>query len=140
VCAATLHSPRGAVTIACVMPPVTWSCPNCGRRVPLRVAQCHCGTTREDAEQAAARVPVLEGGVSRPRSRPSGPPLRIGPLTWDQKALVIAIVVVALLGLVRLFWPSKPEPLVPVLGYVNPAPTPKPKPTPTPQGWKLPWK
>jgi hypothetical protein len=123
------------------MPPVTWSCPNCGRRVPLRVPQCHCGTTREDAEQqAAAQKAAPVGRVARPRARLPGPPLRIGPLSWDMKALLIGIAVVAVLGLVRLFWPSKPDRVVPVLGYVNPAPKPTPRPTPTPTGWKLPWK
>jgi hypothetical protein len=56
------------------------------------------------------------------------------------KALLIGIVVVALLGVVRLFWPSSPDRVVPVLGYVNPGPKPTPRPTPTPTGWKLPWR
>jgi len=127
------------------MPPVTWSCPNCGRRVPLRISQCHCGTTREDAERlAAARGPVPQaggGGVPRRRARRFGPPLRIGPLSWDLKALLVGIVVVIALGVASLFWPRKPENIVPVLGYANTRPpSPAPSPTPKPKGWKLPWK
>jgi hypothetical protein len=61
-------------------------------------------------------------------------------LSWDLKALLIGIVLVVLLGLVRLFWPGKPEVIVPVLGHVDATPRPLPKPTPKPRGWKLPWR
>jgi hypothetical protein len=129
------------------MPAVTWSCPNCGRRVPLRVSQCHCGTTREDADRLAAAggpAPTARGGgVPRPRPRRPGRAFRIGPLSWDLKALLVGIVVVILLGIASLFWPREPERIVPVLGYVNPrppSPSPSAKPTPSPKGWKLPWK
>ena len=127
------------------MSSVTWPCPNCGRRVPNRVSQCHCGTTREDAERLAAaggpEPPARGGAVPRPRPRRFGPPLRIGPLGGDVKALLVAIVIVTVLGIASLFWPRKPENIVPVLGYANTRPpTPSPSPTPKPKGWKLPWK
>jgi hypothetical protein len=47
---------------------------------------------------------------------------------------------VALLGIVRLFWPSQPERIVPVLGHVDATPKPLPTPTPKAKGWKLPWR
>jgi hypothetical protein len=53
--------------------------------------------------------------------------------------LIIGIVIVALLGLVRLFWPGQPERIVPVLGHVDATPRPTPKPTPKPKSW-LPWR
>jgi hypothetical protein len=108
------------------------------------VSQCHCGTTREDALRQA------EAASGTPLPRPArlgrpGPPVRWGTLGRDVQALLIAIVVVALLGLVRLFWPSRPEPLLPVLGHMDATPSPTPRPTarPTPKpkskGFRLPW-
>jgi hypothetical protein len=121
------------------MSSVTWPCPNCGRRVPNRISQCHCGTTREDAlRQAEAGAAVSPPGALRPARRGTG--IRIGPLTWDLKALLIGLVLVALLGIVRLFWPSQPERIVPVLGHVDATPKPLPTPTPKAKGWKLPWR
>ncbi|HSD26417.1 MAG TPA: hypothetical protein VLL75_03890 [Vicinamibacteria bacterium] len=125
------------------MSTVTWPCPNCGRRVPNRVSQCHCGTTREDAlRQAEAASAVVERSI-RPRPRRTGPSLRWGALGRDIKALLVGIVVVTLLGLLSLLWPGRPQPLVPLLGHVDatpaPAPTPTPRPTPRPRSW-LPWK
>jgi hypothetical protein len=121
------------------MPSVTWPCPNCGRRVPNRVEQCHCGTTREDAlRQAAAGAAVRPTGA--PRAARRGAPIRLGPLTWDLKALLIGIALVALLGLVRLFWPSQPAAVVPLLGHLDAPRSPAPTPTPKAQPWKLPWR
>lgn len=121
------------------MSSVTWLCPNCGRRVPNRVSQCHCGTTREDAlRQAAAGAAVSPS--ARPRAARRGPPIRLGPLSWDLKALLIGLALVVLLGLVRLFWPGHSEPIVPVLGHVDATPRPTPAATPKAHGWKLPWR
>jgi hypothetical protein len=121
------------------MSSVTWPCPNCGRRVPNRVPECHCGTTREDAlRQAAAGAAVGPSGT--PRAARRGPPIRLGPLTWDLKALLIGLVLVSLLGLVRLFWPGQPTPVVPLLGHLDIRPSPTPTPTPKGKGWKLPWR
>ncbi len=111
------------------MSSVTWACPRCGRRVPNRAPACHCGMTQEQARQQPAPPP-------RPSAQPR--PRRRGPswgdvwkdFTWDLKALAIGLVLVAILGLVWLLVPHKPEPIVPVLGIVVPAPTPNPTPTP----------
>jgi hypothetical protein len=107
------------------------------------VSQCHCGTTREDALRQAEAAGAVAQPSSKPRVRRSGPPLRWGPLGRDIKALVIGIVIVALLGLVRHFWPDQPERVVPVLGHVDAVPSPTPKPTPQAKpkakSW-LPWR
>jgi hypothetical protein len=120
------------------MSSVTWLCPNCGRRVPNRVAVCHCGTRREQAQQAepqAALVPARRV-PSRPAPRRAAGP----PLSWEIKALAAALVLVALLGMARLLVPWQPEPVHPLLGFSAPAPTPTPRPTPSPTPlFKLPW-
>jgi hypothetical protein len=121
------------------MSSATWPCPNCGRRVPNRVSQCHCGTTREDAVRQA-EVGAAVGSRETVRKARRGPPIRLGPLTWDLKALLIGIALVLLLGVVRLFWPGEPERIVPVLGHVDATPRPGPTPTPKSKGWKLPWR
>jgi hypothetical protein len=121
------------------MSSVTWACPNCGRRVPNRVSQCHCGTTREDALRQAAAAGAAAEPSPKPRARLPGPAFRWAALGRDIKALIIGIVIVALLGLVRLFWPGQPERIVPVLGHVDATPTPTLKPTPKPKSW-LPWR
>jgi len=121
------------------MSSVTWPCPNCGRRVPNRVSQCHCGTTKEDAVRQAEAAAAQGAPVPRARPRPTGPRVRFGSLGWDIKGLMIGLVVVALLALVRFFWPSEPERIVPVLGHVDATPSPTPRPTPKSRGFKLPW-
>ena len=61
------------------MSSVTWLCPNCKRRVPNRVSTCHCGTTRAQAdqaaaaEQAAAKRPEPKAWTPRPRPIPGRP-------------------------------------------------------------------
>ena len=42
---ASRSKPRTAL-VQSVATPTVWDCPNCKRRVPLRVAQCRCGTPR----------------------------------------------------------------------------------------------
>ncbi|HSD30252.1 MAG TPA: hypothetical protein VLL75_23335 [Vicinamibacteria bacterium] len=121
----------------------TWSCPSCGRRVPLRAGTCHCGMTRTQAEEraaAAAAAPV------RPpdRRRAAGAGLRaevVAAMTRDVKLLVgvSALVLVAGLGWL-LFGPRSAPAVPPVLGWVDQGPPPAPKPTPLPRPpFKLPW-
>ena len=113
------------------MSSVTWACPRCGRHVPNRAPTCHCGMTQEQARQQPAPP-----APPSPPTRPRGPgfPWRDTwkDLTWDLKALAIGVVLVAILGLAWLLVSHKPEPIVPVLGIVVPAPTPTPTPTTTP--------
>ncbi|PYQ24088.1 MAG: hypothetical protein DMF79_02530 [Acidobacteria bacterium] len=119
------------------MASVTWTCPNCNRRVPNRAPACHCGTTRAQAEQL--EIALAKGGAPLGRSAPA----KVG---WDIKGLAIGLVVVAVLGLTWLFLPHRPDPIVPVLGFADHVPTPPPSPPPkTPRKpipsppFKLPW-
>lgn len=119
----------------------TWQCPACGRRVPLRVSACHCGMTRERAtalEEARAEAARPETA----RLRPTAPalPTPPAPLPRDVKALLAGAALVAVLGLGWFFFGPRPEPIAPVLGYIDasPPPAPRPAPAPTP-AFKLPW-
>jgi hypothetical protein len=40
------RTPAAAAASAPSAPAVTWACPTCHRRVPLRIAECRCGTAR----------------------------------------------------------------------------------------------
>jgi hypothetical protein len=119
----------------------TWQCPACGRRVPLRVSTCHCGMTRERAEAAAA----AQAEASRPAAR-SPQPVRRGPRTpaaplpRDVKVLLSGVALMAVFGLGWLAFGPAPDPVAPVLGYVDAGPPPAPRPTPSPTPpFKLPW-
>jgi hypothetical protein len=125
------------------MPSLTWTCPNCQRRVPNRVDACHCGTTRGQAEQLAASSP--SGAGAGAAFGYGGPAVR-EELGWDVKgpALGLVLVVVAAAGWL-VFRPYRPDPIVPVLGFVDkgratatttPAPSRRPVPPPL---FKLPW-
>lgn len=112
----------------------TWTCPSCGRRVPLRAEVCHCGATRAQAEEASAATPA---GPRRPRTVA---PTRLPPMPADVMALVAGGVVVLVAG---LFWlvlgPRRPSTMPAVLGYVEVGPPPaRPSPPPQPP-FKLPW-
>ena len=56
------------------MASVTWQCPRCGRRVPNRVDECHCGMGREAALAAAPKA------VGRGPASPSPAPRRADTL------------------------------------------------------------
>ena len=115
----------------------TWTCPSCGRRVPLRAEACHCGMTRARAEEVAAAFPV-EAPPRRARSRlPVSRREVLATMPADVKALVVAGAIVLAAGLGWLvFGPSRPNSTPAVLGHVDQGPPPAPKPTPP---FKLPW-
>lgn len=124
------------------MASVTWTCPNCSRRVPNRVDACHCGTTRSQAEQLAAAAPP---GAGAGASFESGSPAVGAELGWDVKGPAVGLLLVAVLAVGWLvFRPFRPDPIYPVLGFVDKAPTPPPpppaprRPAPPPL-FKLPW-
>jgi hypothetical protein len=123
----------------------TWSCPACGRRVPLRVDACHCGATRQQAEERAAATAAVEvaSAPAPPVARPVAarePRLRWSSLPGDVRALVAGIALVALAGMGWLLFGPPPAPIAPVLGYVDHGPPPVPRPTPRPAPpFKLPW-
>jgi len=118
----------------------SWTCPTCGRRVPLRVGACHCGMPRARAEELAAAAAPVE---RRPPGRTRGPSRGrfFAALPPDVKALVVgsALVMVAGLGWMA-FAPRRPSTAPALLGRVDLGPPPVPKPTPTPRPpFKLPW-
>jgi len=109
----------------------TWTCPACGRRVPLRVDACHCGATRAPAEErTAAAAPRPRAPVARPR---------LPPLPADVKAFVVGAALVLVAG---LFWlvlgPSRPAAVPAILGYADAGPPPV-RSTAARPPFKLPW-
>jgi len=120
----------------------TWICPACSRRVPLRVGACHCGMARDRAEEIAA----AEARTSQPASRPVGPPAVRAPRTpgtplpSDVRALLAGVAVVALAAMGWLAFGPRPDPVVPVLGFVDAGPPPAPRPSGPPEpAFRLPW-
>ena len=121
--------------------PHTWTCPSCGRRVPLRAEACHCGMTRARAEEVAAAFPA-EAPPRPARSRlPVSRREVLATMPGDVKALVVAGAIVLAAGLGWLvFGPSRPSSTPAILGHVDQGPPPAPKPTPRPTPpFKLPW-
>jgi hypothetical protein len=119
----------------------TWTCPSCGRRVPLRAETCHCGMTRARAEELAAAAPAA-APVRRARSRlPVDRREVVSAMTGEVKALLVAGAIVMVAGLGWLvFGPSRTTPIPAVLGHVDPGPPPAAKPTPPPRPpVQLPW-
>jgi len=124
----------------------TWTCPACGRSGPLRVDACHCGVTREQAEDRAAAAAAAAEAAAAPvprvarRAAGSEPRLTWGSLPGDVRALVVGIAIVMLAGMGWLLFGPAPAPIAPVLGYVDAGPPPAPRPTPRPTpAFKLPW-
>jgi hypothetical protein len=115
--------------------------------VPLRVAVCHCGMTRENADQRAAAAAAAEEAASVAARTPERrrAPDRQHRLTWgslpgDVRALVVGAGLIALFGMGWLAFGPRPAPIVPVLGWVDAGPPPAPRPTPRPTpAFKLPW-
>jgi hypothetical protein len=117
-----------------LMSSVTWTCPGCKRRVPNRVSTCHCGTTRAQADQAAALQQAAERRPGPRAWKPRPRRLPLGPLGRDVKLLLAGIAVITILAIARMFVPWQPTPIHPVLGFAANAPRPKEAPTPLPVG------
>jgi hypothetical protein len=124
--------------------PHTWTCPSCGRRVPLRASACHCGMTRARAEElataSAAATPARALRSPRPRLPVSGREV-VAVMPGDVKALLAtgALVMAAGLGWL-VFGPSRPASTPALLGHVDAGPPPAPaKATPPRPPFKLPW-
>jgi hypothetical protein len=112
---------------------VTWQCPQCGRRVPNRAAECHCGTTREAALAAAAHLPPTPAAPAAGRRPRPASPYRFSwaSLPGEIKLMVVGLGLVLLAGIAFLvFVPSRPQPIVPLLGWSEPTSS-RPKPSPT---------
>ena len=118
--------------------PHTWTCPSCGRRVPLRAPACHCGMTRARAEA----LPPAQPPAAAPRVARGGGDRRaaLAAMTGDVKLLLAVSALVLLAGLGWLVFGPRPAPYPAVLGYVDAGP-----PTPTQLAarrqppFKLPW-
>jgi hypothetical protein len=97
--------------------------------------------TRERAAALAEAQAEAERPAPR-RTRPAGPGLRTppAPLPGDVKVLLAGVALVVVLGLGWLIFGPRPDPIVPVLGYMDAVPPPAPTPTPAPKpAFKLPW-
>jgi hypothetical protein len=120
----------------------SWTCPACGRRVPLRAEACHCGMPRARAEELAAAAAAAPAERRPPRrTRQVSPGRFFAALPPDVKTLAVgaALVMVAGFGWM-VFGPRRPPSTPALLGWVDPGPPPVPKPTPTPRPpLKLPW-
>ena len=129
-----------------------WECPGCHRRVPERIAVCHCGTRRDQAagaptsagagpDRRAARAPA----PVRPREAPAprvvvdddveaSPMLIVLRESWPYVVLFVLALTGAAVWGVR--W--QPERLPPLLGWKasdrpSPSPSPSPRPRATPR-------
>ncbi len=91
------------------MASATWECPSCHRRVPRRVDACHCGYTQSQAAALAATPAPPPPGTRQ-------------PLPWEIRIGLAFLALVAILGVARLFQRWQPEPIAPVLGYVDQRP------------------
>jgi hypothetical protein len=96
--------------------------------------------TRERAEaQAAAQAEAARPAPSAPPAR-RGPRTPAAPLPRDVKVMLSGVALMAVLGLGWLAFGPAPDPVVPVLGFVDAGPPPPPRPTPSPTPpFRLPW-
>jgi hypothetical protein len=122
------------------MASVTWQCPQCGRRVPNRAEECHCGMTKR-AALTAAQSPVPGSVAGAASSGPRAPVPSLHRFSWrglprELKLMAVGLAVVLLLGLGWVFMvPYRPQPIVPLLGWSEPtSPRPRPTPSPSPRG------
>jgi hypothetical protein len=95
--------------------------------------------TRERAEARAtaeaARAVPRPASPARPRPRRPR-----DPLPRDVKGLLAGLAVVAVAAVGWLALGPSPEPIAPVLGFVDAGPPPAPTPAPPPSpAFKLPW-
>jgi hypothetical protein len=114
--------------------PYTWVCSGCGRNVPLRVARCHCGASREQAEtipEASAPPPSSDGLLVMPGWRGVW-----RTLPRDVKAMVVTAAALVLGGVAWLLAsPPRTDFGPALLGQVERPLSPKPQPP----AFKLPW-
>ena len=132
-CGGSLHATAGLFYDCAVaeMGSHSWTCPTCGRRVPLRAEACHCGMTRARAEELAAVAPA-EPGSPRPAHAVSpglhavSPGRLFAAMPTDIKALVVGGALVMVTGLGWLvFGPRRPQSTPALLGWVDPGPAPR---------------
>jgi len=119
--------------------PHTWTCPSCGRRVPLRADVCHCGMTRARAQQLLAVQPRVAAAPRVARGL-SDRQAALHAMTGDVKLLLGLSALVVVAGLFWLGFGPRTEPYPAVLGYVDAGPPKPTRPTgPERPPFKLPW-
>ena len=119
--------------------PHTWTCPSCGRRVPLRAEACHCGMTRSRAEELLAAQPQVAAPPRVARGT-SDRQAALKAMTSDVKLLLGVSALVLVAGLGWLAFGPRTEPYPSVLGYVDAGPPKSSRTSGRPQPpFKLPW-
>lgn len=86
-----------------------WVCGRCGRRVPGYVDACHCGAGRVETRAAE------DGALARN----SGARFDPRDVPWPAWAAAAVLVLALVGGVVSLVRRHEPEPIVPLLGYVD---------------------
>jgi len=119
--------------------PHTWTCPSCGRRVPLRAEACHCGMTRARATELLAAQPQLAAPPRVARGT-SDRQAALNAMTPDVKLLLAVSAFVLVAGLGWLVFGPRTEPYPAVLGYMDAGPPKAPPKAGYPHPpFKLPW-
>lgn len=118
----------------------TWTCPSCGRRVPLRAEACHCGMTRARADEISAAPREPAAPVRRQRRGLSLREEAWRTMGTDVKLLLATAALLVVAGLGYLVFGPPPDPYPAVLGYVDKGPPKVPKHAgPARPPFKLPW-
>ena len=117
-----------------------WECPGCHRRVPDRIAVCHCGMRREESAPAPSmpdRVAVREVAPVRLRTvaprnenrddRAPGAARTVVRESWPY----LVLFTLALSGAAAWGVRWQPERLPPLLGRQTARPSPSPSPAPS---------
>jgi hypothetical protein len=113
-----------------------WECPGCHRRVPDRIAVCHCGTRRDQAPPLPATERSARAPVPVPRAAPRArvdvdddrEPSAVATVLRDSW-LYLVLFTLALTG--AAVWGARwhPPTMPPLLGgrtYERPSPSPPP--------------
>jgi hypothetical protein len=99
----------------------TWTCPSCGRRVPLRAEACHCGMTRARAAELALARPAVAAAPRVTRGAGThGEAFKA--MGGDVKLLLATAALVLLAGFAYLLFAPPPQPYPAVLGHVDAGP------------------
>ena len=92
----------------------SWTCPQCGRIVPRRVADCRCGYHQEAPAVAAAPPAPAPAPASAQKNN-----------TIIIAAAFVAVAIIAAAGLVSVSWlKAQPAASAPVAATATPAPAP----------------
>lgn len=101
--------------------PHTWTCPSCGRRVPLRAEVCHCGMTRARADEIHSERPAIATAPRHARATSDGR-AAVDAMTTDVKLLLAVTTLVLVSGIGWLALGPRAEPYPALLGHVDKGP------------------